>query len=193
MPNTQPPITRLPAGPMSMEYLMGRLMPEMQNYESEVLPLLRLWGVYKQGFVQSLQQVPGSFYAVANFNLRGIEPDWCRQRLNYFDMKIAHRLHGKNWSMVPDSERLQWIAVPERAAYLHYNSVWSIPIQHQERFLLEAPGIWRKVVPSGQFDVHVIGEGEQEPAAVRTYTGKTFNPVWTINHTILSGDLRRKK
>jgi hypothetical protein len=41
--------------------------------------------------------------------------------------------------------------------------------------------------------VHVIGEGEREPAAVRSYTGKTFNPTWTINHTILSSELRRKR
>ncbi len=140
-----------------------------------------------------LQRVPGNFYAVANFNMRSLEPDWCRQRINLFDMKIARMLLGKRWSQKPDSERTRWIAVPEHATYLHYNMVWDVPIEQQERFFLKAPSIWREVVPSGQFDLQVIGEEAGEAAAVRSYCVKTFHPVWTPDHTITSTELRRKK
>jgi hypothetical protein len=60
-------------------------------------------------------------------------------------------------------------------------------------FFLEAPGIWRTVVPSGQFDLQVIGEGTWEGAAVRTYSGKTFHPRWTIDNTITSTELQEEK
>jgi hypothetical protein len=193
MQNQVQTITRLPAVPMTVTSLMKRPMADVQNYELEVLPLLQLWGEYKQGFVQALQKVPGTFYAVANFNLRSLEPNWCYQRLNLFDMKVARRLHGKNWCKVPDAERLRWIAVPEQATFLHYNMIWTVPIPHQERFFLDAPDIWRQVVPSGQFNLQVIGEDAGEAAAVRTYTGKTFHPRWTPDNTITSGELRRKR
>lgn len=124
---------------MTMASLMRRPMPEIQNYESDVLPLMRSWSEYKQGFQQALQQVPGNFYAVVNFNLRTVEPEWCGQRINFFDMKSARCLLGKNWSRQPESARTQWIAVPEMATYLHYNMIWNVPIDQQEKFFLEAP------------------------------------------------------
>jgi hypothetical protein len=193
MPKTLPIITRLPAVPMTVDALMQRPMPEAQNYMLEVVPLLRLGREYKSGFLEMLQKAPGSFYAVANFNLKNLEPSWCHQRFNLWDMKIGRLLHGKHWCRTPDSERPKWIAVPERASYLHYNMILQIPVRHQEKFYLEAPGIWRKVVPSGQFDLHVIGEEIGEAAAVRSYSGKTFHPRWTIDNTITSSDLRRKQ
>ena len=192
MPKAQPTIPRLPAVPMSVDALMKRPMPEVQNYMLEVAPLLRLGNEYKSGFLEMLQQAPGSFYGVVSFNLKNLEPSWCYQRLNFFDMKIARCLLGRNWCNIPDDERPRWIAVPERATYLHYNTIWAVPIQHQEEFFLKAPGIWRKVVPSGQFDLQVIGEETGEAAAARSYSGKTFHPRWTIDHTITSSELRRK-
>jgi hypothetical protein len=192
MSNENQTIIRVPAVPMTVASLMKRPMADVQNYELEVLPLLQLWGEYKQGFVQALQKVPGTFYAVANFNLQSLEPNWCYQRLNLFDMKVARRLHGKNWSKKPESERPQWIAVPEMATYLHYNMLWHVPIEHQEKFFVEAPGIWRDIVPSGQFFMQVIGEGASEATATRMYTGKTFHPRWTIDNTITSTEVRRK-
>jgi hypothetical protein len=177
---------------MSVDALMKRPMPEVQNYMLEVAPLLRLGHEYKSGFLEMLQQMPGSFYAVANFNLKNLEPSWCYQRLNLFDMKIARCLLGRNWCEMPDEERPRWVAVPERATYLHYNMLWHVPVHHQEKFFGHAPGIWRQVVPSGQFDLQVIGEEAGEAAAVRTYSGKTFHPRWTIDHFITSSELRRK-
>ena len=193
MPKIQPTITRLPAVAMTVDGLMKRPMPEIQNYMIEVAPLLRLGHDYRAGFLASLQKTPGNFYAVANFNLRNLEPEWCFHRLNLFDMKVARCILGKNWSKTPHTERPTWIAVPEQATFLHYNMIWDVPVHHQEKFFLEAPGIWRKVVHSGQFDVQVIGEEDGEAAAVRTYTGKTFHPRWTIDNTFTSGELRRKK
>ena len=178
---------------MTLDALSKRPMAEVQNYMLEVAPLLRLGREYKTGFIEALLKTPGSFYAVANFNLKNLEPTWCYQRVNLFDMKIARHLLGKHWSRMPDAERPQWIAVPERATYLHYNMIWNVPVQHQERFFLDASGIWRQVVPSGQFDVQVIGEQAGEADAVRIYAGKAFHPRWTIDHTITSGQLRRKK
>jgi hypothetical protein len=192
MPNAEPNITRLPAVPMTVDALMKRPMPEVQNYMLEVAPLLRLGREYKSGFLEMLQKAPGSFYAVANFNLKNLEPSWCYQRLNLFDMKIGRCLLGKHWCRTPDSERPHWIAVPERASCLHYNMLWDVPLHHQEQFYLKAPGIWRTVVPSGQLDLQVIGDGAWEGAAVRTYSGKTFHPRWTIDNTVTSTELRRK-
>lgn len=168
-------------------------MPDVQNYLSEVLPLLRLRNDYQEGFIQMLRSAPGTFYAVANFNLQDIEPDWCRQRINLFDMKVARLLLGKHWSKQPDSQRPSWIAVPERATFLHYNMLWDVPTEHQELFFLAAPAIWREVVPSGQLHLDVIGEGEGEATAVRTYTGKSFHPRWTIDNTVTSSELRRRR
>jgi hypothetical protein len=193
MSNAEPTITRLPAVPMTVDALMKRPMPEVQNYILEVAPLLRLGREYKSGFLEMLHKAPGSFYAVANFNLKNLEPNWCYQRINLFDMKVARCLLGKNWCRKPDAERPRWIAVPERASFLHYNMLWDVSVHHQEQFFLEAPGIWRTVVPSGQFDLQVIGEGAWEGAAVRTYSGKVFHPRWTIDNTITSTELRRKK
>lgn len=193
MPKTQPTIKRLPAIPMTVDALMKRPMAEIQNYMLEVAPLLRLGREYKSGFLEALQRTPGTFYAVANFNLKNLEPNWCYQRLNLFDMKIARSLLGRKWCDKPDEDRPRWIAVPERATFLHYNMLWEVPVYHQEAFFLEAPGIWRTVVPSGKFDLQVIGEETGEGAAVRTYSGKTFHPRWTIDNTITSAGLRRKK
>lgn len=100
--------------------------------------------------------------------------------MNLFDQKIARCLLGKNWSRQPESARAQWIAVPEMATYLHYNIIWNVPIYQQEKFFLEAPEIWRDVVPSGQLHLQVIGEEAGEAVAARTYSGKTFHPRWTI-------------
>jgi hypothetical protein len=190
---TRPAQTRLTTIPMTVDSLMKRRMPEVQNYEAEVRPLLRLWKDYKDGFLQSLKDVPGSIYAVANFNMKVVEPEWCGQKFNLFDMKIARRLLGKNWSRQPEAARAQWIAVPEMATYLHYNMIWSVPVEQQEKFFLEAPNIWRDVVPSGQFHLQVIGEEDGEAVAARIYSGKSFHPRWTIDNTITSTELRRKK
>lgn len=192
MPKTELRITRIPAVPMTVDALMKRPMADINNYEFDVLPLLQKWEVYRQGFQQVIQEVPGNVYAVANFNLRSLEPEWSRQRINFFDMKIARLLLGKRWSKKPDSERPRWIAVPEHATFLHYNMLFDVPIMHQETFLIHAPGIWRQVVSSGQFDIQVVGEGAGEAAAVRMYSAKTFHPRWTIDNTIRSSELRRK-
>jgi hypothetical protein len=168
-------------------------MAEVQNYMLEVAPLLRLGREYKSAFLEMLLKTPGTLYAVANFNLKNLEPSWCYQRLNLYDMTIARCLLGKHWCRMPDAKRPGWIAVPERAGYLHYNMIWDVPVRHQEQFYLEAPRIWRTVVPSGQFDLQVIGEETGEAAAVRRYSGKTFHPRWTIDNTITSTELRRKK
>ncbi len=198
MPNIIPQITRLPPVPMTVADLMQRSVADVQNYDSELLPLLQRWGQYKGGFIDALIGVPGNIYAVANFNLKNLEPNWRRKKFNLFDMKVSRCLLGKHWSEKPESERPHWIAVPEQATYLHYNTLWSIPEPLQERFFSEAPGIWRKVVPSGQFHLQVIGEdevGEQkgQAAAARIYSGKTFHPRWTIDNTILSTEFREKK
>ena len=213
MPNTQPPITRLPAVPMTVDALMRRPMPEVQNYKSEVLPFFRrrseeqsggngleqdrkkgisLWQEYKNGFPQTLLGAPGNFYAVANFNLKNLEPDWCYQRLNFFDMKIARCLLGSTGAGCRMPNGPAGSLCQNGRHFCTYNMIWDVPIQHQEKFFLDAPGIWRKVVPSGQFDLQVIGEGAGEAAAVRTYSGKTFHPRWTIDNTITSTELRRK-
>jgi hypothetical protein len=190
---TEPIITRLPVVPMTVYALMNRPLAEIQNYDSEVLPLLRLWREYEHGFGEMLQRVPGSFYAVANFNRIGSEPDWCRQRINLFDMKIARLLLGKHWCKKPESARPKWIAIPEMATYLHYNMLWDVPIECQEKFFLQAPNVWRSVVTSGQFDLQVIGEEIEEAAKVRWYSCKTFHPRWTIDNVITSTEVRRKK
>lgn len=193
MPNTSPEMTHVPSVPMTVGALMCRPTADVQNYEMDVLPLLAMWKKYRAGFRELLNGVPGTFYAVANFNLSALEPNWCRERLNLFDMKIARCLLGKNWSKRPEFERPSWIAVPEQATFLHYNMVWDVPTQHQEQFFLNAPKIWREMVPYGRFHLQVIGEEQRDAAAVRWYTGKTFHPRWTLDNVVTSTELRRKK
>ncbi|HWC99826.1 MAG TPA: hypothetical protein VG456_23860 [Candidatus Sulfopaludibacter sp.] len=191
MPNTETNRLRIRAVPLTVDALMKRPMADITNYEADVLPLLQKWDEYRQGFQQIIQGVPGNIYAVANFNLPSLEPEWCRQRINFFDMKVARFLLGKRWSKRPDSERPRWIAVPEHAKFLHYNMLFDVPIMHQEAFFVHASEIWRQVIPSGQFDVQVIGDGAGEAAAVRMYSAKTFHPRWTIDNIITSTELRR--
>jgi hypothetical protein len=112
--------------------------------------------------------------------------------MNLLDMKVAHLLLGRNWCKRPDSERPHWIAVPEQARYLHYNMLWDVPIVQQKKFFLEAPGLWREMVPSGQFHLQVIGDEPGEDLAARIYSGKTFHPRWTIDNTIISTEFRKK-
>jgi hypothetical protein len=131
MPNANSSIIRLPAVQITVDALMKRPMPEVQNYMLEVAPLLRLGNEYKSGFLEMLQKTPGSIYGVANFNLKNLEPSWCYQRLNLFDMKIARCLLGRNWSQMPDDERSRWIAVPESSSvltetFLTRRSIWKV-------------------------------------------------------------------
>jgi hypothetical protein len=193
MPKTQLDVIRLRAVPMNVERLMKRPMAEVHNYVSEVVPLLRLYGNYKHAFVEGLKRTPGNFYAVANFNLVDVEPEWCKHQLNLFDMKIARLLLKRNWSKRPNSERPQWIAVPEQASYLHYNMLWDVPLEHHEAFYREAPGIWRGMIPAGQFHIQRIGDDPGEGIATRLYSAKTFHPRWTVENTIMSRELRGKK
>jgi hypothetical protein len=193
MLKTTPNKIRLAAVPMTVETLMNRPIADVVNYESEVLPLIRLFANYKHALIEGLIQMPGTFYGVINFNLKDIEPDWCRKKLNLFDMKLSRSLVGRNWSSKPDSTRPHWIAVPERAKFLHYNSVWDVPIEHHLKFFLEAPTIWRGIVPSGQFHLQVIGEQLGEEHAPRIYSGRTFHPRWTIDGLVTSSELRRRK
>jgi len=71
--------------------------------------------------------------------------------------------------------------------------IWDVPIVHQEKFFLEAPGLWREMVPSGQFHLQVIGDEPGEDLAARIYSGKTFHPRWPPDNTIISTELRKKK
>jgi hypothetical protein len=193
MTRNEPSVKLIPAVPMTVNSLMKRpLMTEIQDYESEIRPLLPVWGAYKQGFEQLLSTVPGTFYAVANFHLKNVKQDWCRTRLNLFDMKIAHCLLGKNWCKRPNRERTHWIAVPEMATFLHYNMIWDVVEGQQEKFFLSAPEVWRDIVPSGQFHLEVIGDEKSDHTATRLYSAKTFSPRWTIDGTVTSMELRRK-
>jgi hypothetical protein len=119
-------VNRLPMTAECLYGLMRRPSGESHNYHSEVVPFRKLWTEYRAGFNNMLQAVDGSFYAVANFNLARVEPPWCRKAFNMFDMRIARLLLGKHWSKKPDIERIHWIAVPERARFLHYNVILSV-------------------------------------------------------------------
>jgi hypothetical protein len=49
---------------MTVDALMKLPMPEVQNYMLEVAPLLRLGREYKSGFLEALQEAPGTFYSL---------------------------------------------------------------------------------------------------------------------------------
>jgi hypothetical protein len=188
-----PRITRLPPDPTTIADLMRRPCPDILNYESQMCPFLRQWKAYKNGFIAMLRNIPANIYAVANFNMPCVEPDWCRKRLNLFDMKLSRLLYGKNWSKRPPSERFMWVAIPERATYLHYNLLFAIQAQLHEPFWDEAPRIWKRVVPSGTLHVEVIGETARDFQCVTAYPAKAFHPDWTIEHMVTSMELRRHK
>ena len=78
MPNTENNVARIPAVSITVDALMKRPIADITNYESDVLPLLQKWDEYRQGLQQVIQGVPGNIYAVANFNLPSLEPEWCR-------------------------------------------------------------------------------------------------------------------
>jgi hypothetical protein len=189
----KPTFTHLPSVPTTLSALMQRPMPDVLNYESQMLPVLRHWRDYEIGFQQMILAQPGTLYAVANFNLPFLEPAWCRKRINEFDMKLSSLLLGKNWSKTPPSDRYQFIAVPECAQFLHFNVVFNVPITHQERFWFKAPRVWKDVVPSGDLHLQVIGDEDVEHLKVRMYSAKTFHPGWTIEHLVSSTELRRKR
>jgi hypothetical protein len=73
-------------------------MPEVQNYEAEVLPLLRLAGEYRKGTVECLSRVPATFFGTWNFNQKNVEPDFCSHRLSLWDQKVGRALLGRNYT-----------------------------------------------------------------------------------------------
>jgi hypothetical protein len=93
-----PRITLLPPDATTMGDLMRRRCPDVLNYQSQMLPFLQGWPAYAKAFVEMLLHIPANVYGVSNFNSPSAEPDWCRGRLNLFDMKINRCLLGKNWS-----------------------------------------------------------------------------------------------
>jgi hypothetical protein len=171
---------------------MHRHIPDVWNYESQMLPFLHRWQDYKEGFIEMLTKFPAQFYAVANFHSWSIEPEECRKRFNLFDLKLGRSLLGRHCSKKPASERPQWLAVPERARFLHYNVLFDVPIELHERFWYEAPRIWKKVVPAGQLHIQVIGDTDKDRYGVRNYSvKKAFHPDWSIENLISSAELRR--
>ncbi len=187
-----PRITHLPPDPTTIGDLVRRPCPDVLNYDSQMCPFLRRWDVYKNGFLEMLMRFPASIYGVANFNKWSIEPSWCREQLNRFDMKLGRHLLGRNCGQKPDSERPRWLAVPERATYLHYNVLFEVPVEHHERFWFDAPKIWEKVVPTGQLHLQVIGDTDKDNYDVRNYFAKAFHPDWSFENLISSAELRRR-
>jgi hypothetical protein len=189
----KPTFTRLPPVPTTTYALMQRPTPDVLNYESQMLPMLRRWRDYEIGFQQMTMNYPGTIHGVGNFNIPSLEPAWCRKRINEFDMKLSSLLLGKNWAKTPPAERYQFLAIPECATFLHYNILFDVPIEHHERFWFEAPRVWKGVIPSGDLHLQVISDDALEHLIVRMYSAKTFHPDWTIEHLVSSRELRRKR
>ena len=98
----------------------------MLNYETQMLPFLARWQGYKEGTLEMLLNWPAQIYGVANFNLSGIEPKWCREKINEFDTKLSRLLYGKHWSQTDPLVRYQFLALSEHATFLHYNVLFNV-------------------------------------------------------------------
>jgi hypothetical protein len=173
--------------------LMGQRDWNKLNYYHDDLPLLKRSKDYREGNRQIWRDFKGQFYGVFNFNLKELTPEWCRPKLNFFDMKVAERLLGKNWSREPASRRCNWLAQPEWASYLHYNSIWDVPVEFEDKFFSEAPGLWAKIVHEGQFCVQRIRDREADAQSVREYCCKVSHPRWSFDHLVHSSEFRNKK
>jgi len=165
--------------------------PDLINYSTELLPLLRRANDYREGLIYILRVQPANFYAVANFNLK-VEPHWCRNKFQLFDLALSRALLGRRWSRRIAADRPFWIAVPERATFLHFNMLWQVPSQYCDQFVLEGPVIWRKIVPSGELYVRSLGSTPEDRVRVAAYCTKAFHPRWTLDNLVTSSEVRRK-
>jgi hypothetical protein len=149
----------------------------------------------KAAVIQMIQELPGDFYAVANFNYH-LEPAGCRQIMNQFDMAMARQLLGRRWSEAERSERATWSAWPEigpESGLLHYNLLMDIPGQHQIKFLQKAPNVWSKICPRGEFYIVPVEPGTG--TFVRGYFTKDLTDDGVdafLENSITHQEVRRK-
>lgn len=81
-------------------------------------------------------------------------------RLRRFDARISRRLFGHRYHLRSPSRRIQFIAVPARAGYLHHHGVIYVPEGGLDSFVQSAPEVWRQVVPSGTLDLKMLEHGQ---------------------------------
>lgn len=115
-----------------------------------------------------------SIITLAFHNSSPVTLSSARNRLRKFDAFLADKLLGGRWATLPDSQRPQFIAIPEgrradntgQTLYnAHYHLLFKAP--PKSKVSLEVPvfqdiatRLWTKCVPSGDVNVQLIAACE---------------------------------
>lgn len=136
---------------------------------------------YQQALIALCTSInPTHFITLAFHNSSPVALSSARNRLRKFDAFLADKLLGSRWAKLPDSQRPQFIAIPEgrradnagRAMYnMHYHLLLKAP--PKSKVSLEAPvfqevatRLWTKCVPSGDVNVQPIAACERAASYV---------------------------
>ena len=96
--------------------------------------------ISKRGYTQS---------ATLAFNDYHITQFGARRSLKALHARLDRLAFGKLWQKKPREERLDSISFVENpATNLHYHMLWRAP-RLEEELVESLPGIWKKLVPSG--------------------------------------------
>ncbi len=103
--------------------------------------------ISKRGYTQS---------ATLAFNDYHITQFGARRSLKALHARLDRLAFGKLWQKKPREERLDSISFIENpATNFHYHMLWRAP-RLEEKLIEALPGIWEKLVPSGNVRYRVI-------------------------------------
>jgi hypothetical protein len=163
------------------------------NYFLDMFPLTKLSREYRDGLREAFAAWPANVYAVANFEDSSVTPTFCHDRLGHFDALMARVLNGRKWSRKPAAERLSWVAIPERATFLHYNMLWAVPPDSLWSFFETAETTWEHVMPKGSFHRQLILPTAEDHERVAGYITKAFHSRWSVDNLVLSQEFHLKQ
>jgi len=104
---------------------------------------------YRNGIIELIELQGFRYFTTLAFN-RDITANGARHYLKLLHARLDRKALGRNWAKKdPHDERLLSISFIEHPlTNLHFHMLWRAP-QHEAMLLGAMPGIWEKLVPSG--------------------------------------------
>ena len=111
---------------------------------------------YRTGIIELIELLGFRHFTTLVFN-RDITADGARHFLRQFHARLDRMALGANWAKKdPINGRLLSISFIENPlTNLHFHMLWRSP-QHEAKLVEAMPGIWEKLVPSGDVDTQLI-------------------------------------
>jgi len=105
------------------------------------------------------------------------------QRLKRWRVEMLRRLHGQNFTRIPESERFEYFGAPHltAAGEPHFHLACAVPSDLTERFLRHADSRWKAIVPSGTCHIKQIDGEPVSQRRVAAYALRVFNPCHELS------------